>query len=164
MIIVETVGVGQSESEISSLADTTVLVLQPNSGDSIQAIKAGVMEIPDIFCINKINLFENNDVERLYRELRERRIPIIKLNAVSGEGTNELIEAIADHRDGLGEDGLQERRRRSLVTQMTQLSIAYSGAAVRKVLDSATGRELLEEVGSRRKDPFTAAKELRELI
>lgn len=102
-IIVETVGVGQSEVEIVGLADTTVLVLVPESGDEIQAIKSGVMEIADIFVVNKsdregANTFLKNLTQLVHsKPLNDWGIPVIKAVATKQEGVNELIDAINKH-------------------------------------------------------------------
>ncbi|MDQ3046968.1 MAG: methylmalonyl Co-A mutase-associated GTPase MeaB [Bacteroidota bacterium] len=103
-IIVETVGVGQSEVEIVGLADTTVLVLVPEGGDDVQAIKSGVMEIADIFVVNKsdrdgANSFIKNIVQLVHSKAHsEWSIPVIKGVATKGEGVDELIDAIDRHR------------------------------------------------------------------
>jgi LAO/AO transport system kinase len=103
-IIVETVGVGQSEVEVVGLADTTVLVLVPESGDDVQAIKSGVMEIADIFVVNKsdrdgANAFIKNIVQLVHsKPLGDWSIPVIKAVATKNEGVEELIESITKHR------------------------------------------------------------------
>jgi LAO/AO transport system kinase len=102
-IIIETVGVGQSEVEVVGLADTTVLVLVPESGDDVQAIKSGVMEIADIFVINKsdrdgANTFIKNIVQLVHsKAASDWNIPVIKAIATKNEGVDELIEAINKH-------------------------------------------------------------------
>lgn len=102
-IFVETVGVGQSEVEVVGLADTTVLVLVPESGDDVQAIKSGVMEIADVFVVNKsdrdgANTFIKNIIQLVHSKVEcEWNIPVIKGVATKGEGVEELIEAIDKH-------------------------------------------------------------------
>jgi LAO/AO transport system kinase len=102
-IFVETVGVGQSEVEIIGLADTTVLVLVPQAGDDVQAIKSGIMEIADVFVINKadrdgVNAFMKNIVQLVHsKPLNGWEIPVIKAVATKGEGVEELIAAIDKH-------------------------------------------------------------------
>lgn len=102
-IIVETVGVGQSEVEVVGLADTTVLVLVPESGDDVQAIKSGIMEIADIFVVNKsdrdgANTFIKNIIQLVHSKMAsDWNIPVIKGIATKGEGVDELIEAIDKH-------------------------------------------------------------------
>ncbi len=103
-IIVETVGVGQSEVEVVGLADTTVLVLVPESGDDVQAIKSGIMEIADIFVVNKsdrdgANTFIKNIIQLVHSKYATAwNIPVIKSIATKGEGVEELIEAINKHK------------------------------------------------------------------
>lgn len=167
VIVVETVGVGQSELEVSSLVDTTVVVLQPGSGDSVQAMKAGVMEVPDILCVNNRDIFRPEvvgDLRSNLSELRQNGVPLKEINAATGEGMEDLLTAIKAHREKMGEAGLQKRRQQSLGSQLIQLSLAYSGMDIKKILESKQGRQMLEEVGKRNKDPFTAARELREFI
>ncbi len=102
-IFVETVGVGQSEVEIVGLADTTILVLVPQAGDDVQAIKSGIMEIADVFVINKadrdgVNTFMKNIVQLVHsKPLNDWEIPVIKAVATKGEGVDELITAIDKH-------------------------------------------------------------------
>ncbi|MCX6295345.1 MAG: methylmalonyl Co-A mutase-associated GTPase MeaB [Bacteroidetes bacterium] len=102
-IIVETVGVGQSEVEVVGLADTTVLVLVPESGDDVQALKSGIMEIADVFVVNKsdrdgANTFIKNIVQLVHsKEASGWNIPVIKGIATKGEGVDELVEAIDKH-------------------------------------------------------------------
>src|SRR6476661_3901716 len=120
-VFVETVGVGQAEIDIIDHADTIVLVLMPGSGDSIQALKAGVMEIPDVIVINKA---DHPLTDTMVREIRgvlslapQRgwRVPIVKTEAHRGEGIDELIEKVEAHRAHLEAEGsLDERRRRNL--------------------------------------------------
>lgn len=104
-IFVETVGVGQSEVEIVGLADTTVLVLVPQAGDDVQAIKSGIMEIADIFVVNKadqdgVNTFYKNIVQLVHsKPMSNWEIPVIKAVATKGEGVDELIAAIDKHHD-----------------------------------------------------------------
>lgn len=163
-IIVETVGVGQSELDISFLVDTTIVLLQPGSGDSLQAMKSGIMEIPDILCINERDVFQPRVFQNLHTDLRMSEVPVVTINAATGEGMDKLLAAIDQHRKKLGEKKLMERRRKSLQAQLAQLSVAYSKADIQRALESEDGARLLEEVGQRDKDPFTAAVELRELI
>src|SRR5919112_1671934 len=120
-VFLETVGVGQAEVDIIDHADTVVLVLIPGSGDSVQALKAGVMEIPDVIVVNKC---EHPLTDTMVREIRgvlslalQRgwRVPIIKTEAARGQGVDELIEKMDEHRAHLEEEGtLVERRRRNL--------------------------------------------------
>src|SRR2546426_5691829 len=119
-VLLETVGVGQAEVDIIDHADTIVLVLQPGSGDSIQALKAGVMEIPDVIVVNKA---EHPLTDTMIREIRgvlslgpeqDWTPPIITAEATRGEGVDELVDALAAHRAHIEAEGtLLERRRRN---------------------------------------------------
>src|SRR5436190_5476863 len=121
-VFVETVGVGQAEVDIIDHADTIVLVLQPGSGDSIQALKAGVMEIPDVIVVNKA---DHPMTDTMVREIRGVlslgpqegwRVPIVRTEAARGEGVELLAQRIAEHRAHVEEEGqLSQRRRRNLL-------------------------------------------------
>ena len=118
VIFLETVGVGQSEIEVASVADTVVLALMPGSGDSIQALKAGVMEIPDVLVVNKkdhpsaeITLGEVRGILALDDSRGTWQTPLLATNAHSGEGVEELWDQICAHGDQLRADGLFEQRR-----------------------------------------------------
>src|SRR5919205_282093 len=120
-VFLETVGVGQAEVDIIDHADTIVLVLMPGSGDSIQALKAGVMEIPDIIVVNKsVHPLTDTMVREIRGVLslapqRGWRVPIVKTEAARGQGIDQLIEQLEAHRAWLEEEGtLDERRRRNL--------------------------------------------------
>lgn len=118
-IIIETVGVGQTEVDVSEIADTTILVLTPIVGDYIQAMKAGIMEIADIFVINKMDLGEANVIaEEIASVLAVRKKegnwkpPIIKTQSIEGTGIEELYEAIKVHRLFMSKKGLDSKRRK----------------------------------------------------
>ena len=119
VVFLETVGTGQSEVGVLSIADTVVLALMPGSGDSIQALKAGIMEIPDVIAINKL---DHPMAKTMLNEVRQVLAlgphdgwtpPIVLTEAVRGEGVEELWEKIAEHRAWLEADGELERRRRA---------------------------------------------------
>ena len=128
-VFLETVGVGQAEVDIIDHADTVVLVLMPGSGDSIQALKAGVMEIPDVIAVNKA---DHPLTDTMVREIRGVlslgpqegwRVPIVKTEASRGEGVEELAEKIAEHREFIESEGtLAERRRRNLMNEVVALA------------------------------------------
>jgi GTPase len=169
-VFLETVGVGQAEVDIIDHADTVVLVLMPGSGDSIQALKAGVMEIPDVIAVNKA---DHPLTDTMVREIRGVlslgpqegwRVPIIKTEASRGEGVEELAEKIAEHREFIDSEGtLAERRRRNLMNEVVALA---AGRLRRKleaeVRDDPEVQSLLDEVVSRQIDPATAAARLLE--
>jgi LAO/AO transport system kinase len=169
-VFIETVGVGQAEIDIVDHGDTIVLVLMPGSGDSIQALKAGVMEIPDIIVVNKA---DHPMTDTMIREIRgvlslgpsgTWRVPIIRMEAAKGEGVAELAEKIAEHRAHIEAEGtLDERRARNLRNEVLELA----ASRMRRRLEAAVGddssvRELLDRVVKREIDPASAAKELLE--
>jgi LAO/AO transport system kinase len=177
-VFVETVGVGQAEIDIIDHADTIVLVLMPGSGDSIQALKAGVMEIPDIIVINKADhpltdtmvreirgVLSLANLDRSPEEAAKRwRVPIVKTEAVHGTGIPELVERLDEHRAHILAAGeLQERRRRNLRSEV----LAIATARLRRRLEAELGEDaefqrLLDEVVARRLDPASAATALLE--
>jgi LAO/AO transport system kinase len=175
-VFVETVGVGQAEIDIIDHADTVVLVLMPGSGDSIQALKAGVMEIPDVIVINKADHPLTDTMAREIRGVlslaavddssgRSRwSVPIVKTEAAKGAGVPELVQSLEQHRAHiLAEGQLAERRRRNLRSEV--LSIAT--ARMRRTLEQGLARDagfqsLLDDVAERRLDPATAASRLLE--
>jgi len=169
-VFIETVGVGQAEIDIVDHGDTIVLVLMPGSGDSIQALKAGVMEIPDIIVVNKS---DHPLTDTMIREIRgvlslgpstSWRVPIVKTEAAKGEGVAELAERITEHREHIEAEGtLEERRARNLRNEVLELA----ASRMRRRLEAAVGddssvRELLDRVVKRELDPASAAKELLE--
>jgi GTPase len=169
-VFLETVGVGQAEVDIIDHADTVVLALMPGSGDSVQALKAGVMEIPDVIVVNKA---DHPLTDTMVREIRgvlslgpqeDWRVPIVKTEASRGEGIDELGEKISEHREFIEERGtLAERRRRNLLNEVIALA---AGRLRRKLEAQVRGdesvQELLDEVVARRLDPASAAARLLE--
>jgi LAO/AO transport system kinase len=169
-VFLETVGVGQAEVDIIDHADTVVLVLMPGSGDSIQALKAGVMEIPDVIAVNKS---DHPLTDTMVREIRGVlslgpqegwRVPIVKTEASRGEGIAELGEKIAAHREFIASQGtLAERRRRNLMNEVLALAAGRLRRRLEaQVKDEPAVQELLDEVVSRRLDPASAAAKLLE--
>jgi LAO/AO transport system kinase len=165
VILLETVGVGQGEVDVIDHADTVVLVLMPGSGDSIQALKAGVMEIPDVIVVNKA---DHPLTDTMVREIKGVlalgpqegwEVPIVKTEAIRGEGIEALLEKLGEHQAFIRAEGtLSERRRRNLMNEVLGIA-AYRmrrelEASVRK--DPAV-QELLDKVVSRELDPATAA-------
>jgi LAO/AO transport system kinase len=168
-IYVETVGVGQAEVDIVGHADTVVLVLVPGSGDSVQALKAGVMEIPDVIVVNRA---EHPLGEALVRDLRAMltlapqegwQVPVLVADALGGGGVEELEAALAAHRAELESTGaLEQRRRRNLRNEVLALASARWRSELERRLEGDAGFEaLLEEVVARRLDPASAADTLR---
>ena len=138
-LLVETVGVGQSEVDIVGVADTTVLVLTPNAGDAVQTFKAGIMEIADIFCVNKFDLPGG---DRLVREVRAAlqlgafpegswRPPVLEVIAARGEGVDAVLDRAEEHRGFLSRSGrLEEQRRRRVRFEI----LAIIGEQLRRAL------------------------------
>jgi LAO/AO transport system kinase len=169
-VFIETVGVGQAEIDIVDHGDTIVLVLMPGSGDSIQALKAGVMEIPDVIVVNKA---DHPMTDTMIREIRgvlslgpatSWRVPIVRAEATRGEGVAELAEKIAEHREHIEAEGtLDERRARNLRNEVLELAASRMRRRLEAaVADDSSIRELLDRVVKRELDPASAAKELLE--
>jgi len=175
-VFVETVGVGQAEIDIIDHADTVVLVLMPGSGDSIQALKAGVMEIPDVIVINKA---DHPMTDTMVREIRgvlslanldaapeagrgAWRVPIVKTEASRGAGVDELVERLEQHRAHILAAGLlKERRSRNLRNEVLSIATARMRRRLEEDLrEDADFQALLEEVVGRRLDPASAASAL----
>jgi LAO/AO transport system kinase len=172
VVFLETVGAGQSEVEVIGIADTVVLVLMPGSGDSVQALKAGIMEIPDVIAINKMDhpaaktmLNEVRSILALDRDT-EWRPPIVLTEATRGEGVPELWEKIAAHRAYLEESGqLDERRRKNLAGEVFAVASARAKTHLEHaVADDAELRRLLDEVQRRELDPLSAVREILEKV
>ncbi|MDQ4018662.1 MAG: methylmalonyl Co-A mutase-associated GTPase MeaB [Actinomycetota bacterium] len=172
LVFVETVGTGQGEVQIAGLADTVVLALIPGSGDSIQALKAGIMEIPDVIVVNKRDHPAAKTMENEVRSIlmigpeRDWTPPIVQTEAVRGEGVDELWARVEEHRRHLeGSGGLAARRAENLAREV----FAVAGARARMhleraVADDAELRRLLDEVKGRRLDPLTAVREILEQV
>ncbi len=172
LLFLETVGAGQSEVEVIGVADTVLLVLMPGSGDSIQALKAGIMEIPDVIAVNKLDhpaaktmVAEVRSILALDRE-RAWKPPIVLTEALRGENVDVLWEKIADHRVFLEEKGeLEARRRRNLAGEVFAVASNRAKAHLeRSVAEDAELRRLLDEVQRRELDPLTAVREIMEKV
>jgi LAO/AO transport system kinase len=169
VVLYETVGVGQGEVEVASAADTVVLVLQPGAGDAVQALKAGVMEIADIFCMNKADhpqakgaANEVRSILDIGQELDPQQWvpPIITTRGDTGEGVEELEESIAKHRTYLEESGeLEERRRASL----KDFVISWAKDRLEREMQQrlyGEDTELMGRVYDRELDPISASEKL----
>jgi LAO/AO transport system kinase len=169
-VFLETVGVGQAEVDIIDHADTVVLVLMPGSGDSIQALKAGVMEIPDVMVVNKS---DHPLTDTMIREIRGVfslapqhgwRVPIVKTEAGRGEGIDDLVFSLEEHREYLRAEGaLSERRRRNLRNEV----LGIAAGRLRRRLEEGLAEDpefqrLLDDVVARRLDPASAAASILE--
>jgi LAO/AO transport system kinase len=168
-VLIETVGVGQAEIDIVDHADTIVLELMPGSGDSIQALKAGVMEIPDVIVVNKADhpmtdtmVREVRGVLALSEDPEGWKVPILRTEAARGEGVAELAAKIDEHRAFIEAQGtLAERRARNLRSEV----LGIATARMRRRLEAAVAADpetaaLLERVVNRQLDPASAAAEL----
>jgi GTPase len=169
VVLYETVGVGQGEVEVASAADTVVLALQPGAGDAVQALKAGVMEIADVFCINKADhpqakgaASEVRSILDIGQELDPQPWfpPIIMTRGDTGEGVEELKETIQKHRAYLEESGrLEERRRASL----KEFVISWAKERLEEEMQERLSREdnaLMEKVYGRELDPISASEKI----
>ncbi len=172
LILLETVGTGQSEVEVIGLADTVLLVLMPGSGDSVQALKAGIMEIPDVIAINKADHPAAKTMLNEVRSIlgldpdREWRPPIVLTEATRGENVPELWEKIEEHRAFLEQSGrLEERRRKNLASEVFAVASARAKQHLEHaVADDPELRRLLDEVQRRELDPLTAVREILEKV
>ena len=169
VVLYETVGVGQGEVEVASAADTVVLALQPGAGDAVQALKAGVMEIADVFCINKADHPQANGAASEVRSILDigQELdpqpwfpPIIMTRGDTGEGVEELKETIEKHRTYLEESGrLEERRRASL----REFVVSWAKERLEREMQERLEREddeLMEKVYERELDPITASEKI----
>jgi LAO/AO transport system kinase len=172
LIFLETVGAGQSEIEVISVADTVVLALMPGSGDSVQALKAGIMEIPDVIAVNKK---DHPAAKTMVNEVRsilsldkesDWRPPIVLTEAVKDEGITDLWEKITEHRAHLESNGLlEERRRKNLAGEVFAVASARAKTHLEQaVADDPELRRLLDEVQARELDPLTAVREIMEKV
>jgi LAO/AO transport system kinase len=170
IVIVETVGVGQAEVEVASLADTTVVLLAPGMGDAIQAAKAGILEVADVYAVNKA---DRDGADTTVRDLRHMmslgdkpepgdwKPPIVKTVASRGEGIDDLLDALDAHRDWLAESGRLDARRRVRAADEIE---ALAVTALRQRMGDLRGGSLLDELAGRvvagESDPYTAADDL----
>jgi LAO/AO transport system kinase len=170
VVLLETVGVGQAEIDVIDHADTVVLVLMPGSGDSIQALKAGVMEIPDIIVVNKA---DHPLTDTMVREIKAVlalgphegwQVPIIRTEAVRDVGVQELVDALAEHRVYIEAEGtLSERRRRNLMNEVLAIATHRMRRELEETLrEDDSVQELLDRVVARELDPASAATEILE--
>ncbi len=167
VILVETVGAGQNEIEIQALTETVVLALMPGSGDSIQAIKAGLMEIPDVIVVNKA---DRPGADLLRAEIESAltlvpggpwKPPIVETVAIEGRGTRELWETVTAHRAFLDTDGrLDARRRDGLARQLRQVALDRVARAIEAKVPPEALAQIVERVMRHEIDPATAADQL----
>jgi LAO/AO transport system ATPase len=174
VVLIETVGVGQAEVEIASLADTTMVLLAPGMGDGIQAAKAGILEIADIFVVNKADRDGADQVARDLRYMQSLggrhtaegawRPPIVKTVAAKSSadnGIDKVVEAIEKHRDWMERHGvLQERRQARAASEIEAIALGEVRQRFASVHGSAALGVVAERVVSGETDPYTAADDL----
>jgi len=166
-VLIETVGVGQVEVEVASSTDTVVVVVNPGWGDSVQANKAGLMEIADLFVINKADRAGVGDTRRDLEQMLDLssldgwRPPILPTVASDGKGLVELWDAIGAHQDHLVTSGELERRRAErLDKELRRIVIEQLRARARAAFDDPAWDQLNADVLARRTDPWSAADEI----
>ena len=166
VIIIETVGVGQSELAIAQTADTTILVLMPGSGDDIQAIKSGIMEIGDIFVVNKGDLpGANKSASEITASLElthftnDWRPPVIVSVAETGQGIEELWQATKNHRQFLQDSGtLNTRREQRIESELSEIVADLARRNLKEAMKSSGDiRKVLQDIATRQIDPHSAA-------
>lgn len=166
VIIVETVGVGQGEVEIVRTADTVLVVLVPGMGDVVQAMKAGILEIADVFVLNKA---DHEGIDRLQREITSMlslaetmpwRPPVLQTVASTGAGIAELVQGIEQHRNWSGTSGEQAKRRRQFLEHCLRRDISElaAQAVIERTTASGLFGQLLQEVVERKRGPLSAAE------
>ena len=166
VVFVETVGAGQNDVGVMRVADTIVLALVPGSGDTVQALKAGIMEIPDVIAVSRLDhplaAATRSDLRSVLSLGPAPSPPVVLTEAVRGEGIEELWAAISSCRDGrVADGGLEERRRANLAAEV----LAVASARARRHLENAVAddpklRALLDQVHDRALDPLTAVHEI----
>jgi LAO/AO transport system kinase len=171
VVFVETVGAGQSEVEVTGIADSVLLVLMPGSGDSVQALKAGIMEIPDVIAINKM---DHSAAKTMLNEVRsivalaepDERPEILLTGALDGENVPELWEALEKHRAALERDGrLEERRRKNLAAEVFAVASSRASAHLQAAVAGDPGlQRVLARVEDRELDPLSAVRQIMEEV
>ncbi|HKD89506.1 MAG TPA: methylmalonyl Co-A mutase-associated GTPase MeaB [Streptosporangiaceae bacterium] len=169
VVLIETVGVGQAEVEIASLADSALVVVAPGLGDSIQAAKAGILEIADVFVVNKSDRPGAQEVVRDLRtmlamanyEASDWKPPIVSTTAATGDGIGDLAAAIGKHRRWIADSGLlAERRRARAREEISAIALAELRGRIGALPGESRLDELAESVSSGELDPYSAADEL----
>lgn len=178
-IIIETVGTGQAEVEVMRAAQTVLVVSAPGMGDEVQAIKAGILEIADIFVVSKADkpgadqtvaelamLLSLDPNRRLHDKSKPYwRIPVLKTSAIKDQGITQLVDAIERHREYLVESGmLAHRAQRQVRSEVEALVMHAVMNALREELPEDEWQKLLEDITTRERDPYSVAGELQERI
>ena len=166
-VLIETVGVGQVEVEVAGAADTTVVVINPGWGDAVQAAKAGLLEVADVFVINKADRPGVDEARRdleLMLDLSAEspwRAPIVSAVAAKGEGTEDVLDAIRSHRTWLEAEGrLAARRAKRAGEELRAILIERLAARVRDACSGAAFEDAMAAVQAREVDPWTATDAL----
>ncbi len=169
VVLVETVGVGQAEVEVASLADTTLVLLAPGMGDAIQAVKAGILEIADIFVVNKA---DRDGADSTYRDIQgmiglaerragEWRPQVIRAVAVRGEGLDDVVAAIDKHRRWMDDHGeLQARRERRAAAEVEAIALGTLRGRIGSLRGGTALSALAARVAAGKLDPYAAADDL----
>jgi LAO/AO transport system kinase len=164
IVLVETVGVGQSEFDVAALVDTTIVLLAPGMGDGIQAVKAGILEVADIYVVNKA---DRAGADQTVRDLSAGRprpthgwhVPVIKTVATMRQGADELVRSIETHRQWLHQSGiLAERLRRRVGDEVVAIALARLTARMAQLKATPEFTSLLDEVVTGGQDPYSAAE------
>lgn len=167
MIIIETVGVGQDELDVVAAADTTLLLQVPGLGDSVQTIKAGILEVADVIVVNKADLPEARTLARDLRAMLRLRgqvawlPPVVEAVSTTGEGLDRLLDQVERHSDYLEHSGeLERRRERRLANEVERMARRQLETELLRILAEDNGGELLLAVHQRRISPRNAARQL----
>ena len=167
VIIIETVGVGQDEVEIVKFADLVLVILVPGAGDEIQTFKAGIMEIGDIFVINKADHPETPNFERQLQAIlslglkeKESQIPVVKTVATTGDGVNILIEKILNFENGDLQSRIEQRRKRFIRWMLEDIMKEIIYNEIRKRISDEEFNEYVEKIYEKQFDPFSLSEEL----
>ena len=167
VIIIETVGVGQDEVEIVKFADLVLVILVPGAGDEIQTFKAGIMEIGDIFVINKADHPETPNFERQLQAIlslglkeKESQIPVVKTVATTGDGVNILIEKILNFENGDLQSRIEQRRKRFIRWMIEDIMKEIIYNEIRKRISDEEFNEYVEKIYEKQFDPFSLSEEL----
>jgi LAO/AO transport system kinase len=167
VVLVETAGVGQTELDILRLAQTVIVILVPESGDSIQVMKAGLMEIADVFAVNKA---DRPEADKLVREIvtmvgmsphdeSSWLMPVTKTEAIRDVGVEELIQTIEAHQKWLHSSGKKDvRQREFLKNEVEQILIEKLNQSINAAFETKSGKELLSDLIARKIDPYRAAE------
>ena len=167
LVLVETVGVGQAEVEVAGLADTTLVALAPGFGDAVQVAKAGILEVADVFVVNKADRDGAQVVARDLRQMlhlgeaRPWQVPVVLTVAERGDGVDKLVEAIAAHRRQLESSGeLDRRRRRRAAREIEEVALASLRAEMGTLGHGEALDTLAEQVAAGKLGPYSAADQL----